>query len=117
MSSHLRQEEWRSCSGPNDFDDRQLDQSWVIKLLEKRQGMGQQNRPSAGMLKLGVENEIDRFLNAWVRMMPFQKSIIFCWKTSEAKAMAAADAWMELECEYKEQMKKEKSLLIIFDSL
>ena len=31
--------------------------------------------------------------------------------------MAAADAWMELECEYKDQMKKEKSLLIIFDSL
>ena len=68
-------------------------------------------------LQLEVKNEIDRFLNAWVRMMPFQKSIIFCWKTSEAKAMAAADAWMELECEYKEQMKKEKSLLIIFDSL
>ena len=53
--------------------------SWtrrVIKLLEKRQGMGQQNRPSAGMLKLGVENEIDRFLNARLKMMPFQKSII-----------------------------------------
>ena len=31
--------------------------------------------------------------------------------------MAAADAWMELECEYKDQMKKEKPLQLIYDSL